>query len=566
MESVTTSARMLNTTGPENDADEVWAEEDDNFDGWEEAQVPSRALFPDDSTSFESAEQALEHAKAQGCDLRALVTRLQLDSFQVLRLINYIRRPSTSPRPTPASVMALTGHEAFLQDDKELQPVSGYEEDGLLQLDLADESTNDDPAAELQMLRQAYNELRRQYAERIGITSDVAQQDTSATAAPSSASRNVDAQYFESYAGHDIHQTMIADSVRTLSYAKFLLSPENAHLLRGKTVMDVGCGSGILSLFCARAGAKQVLAIDASPVAARAEANVRENGFSHVVRVYRGKMEELDTQLASYVGQVDVLVSEWMGYFLLYESMLPSVLYARDRYLRPEGILAPSHSRMLLAAATDCGVLCERQRFWQDVYGFRMPSMTEGLMDEAATEEVEAEAIVSDAATICDLPLETLPVKQPEFVSPFRVTVQRDCTVHGFVSWFDTWFAPSPRLPFDALPPVTVSPVQPSDVHGLTLHGSQVVAPPNSASQGEVVSFTTSPFGKQTHWKQTIFLLKTPIDAKQGTTIQGEIRVVAAQSNERELDVELHYGVDEDKRPAGEKRVATRMIQVYSVR
>lgn len=29
--------------------------------------------------------------------------------------------------------------------------------------------------------------------------------------------------------------------------------------------------------------------------------------------------------------KVDIIISEWMGYFLLRESMLDSVIYARDR-------------------------------------------------------------------------------------------------------------------------------------------------------------------------------------------------------------------------------------------
>ena len=33
------------------------------------------------------------------------------------------------------------------------------------------------------------------------------------------------------------------------------------------------------------------------------------------------------------VQHVDIIISEWMGYFLLYESMLDSVLFARDKYL-----------------------------------------------------------------------------------------------------------------------------------------------------------------------------------------------------------------------------------------
>lgn len=531
-------------------------EEDDDFEGWREDDQPTKALFVSDTTVYPNPDAALAQAKADGCDVRALVSRLGLDALQVIRLINHVRRARLAPK----DVSALTGQEAFLSDDAELQPVEGYEDDGLLQVDF-DESPDMDAATELALLRDAYHELRLQYAERVGISSEDAQSTFVKPTQPT----GVDAHYFDSYAGHDIHQTMIADSVRTLSYAKFILSPENAHLLRGKTVMDVGCGSGILSLFCARAGAKQVLAIDASEVATRAEANIAKNGFQHVVRVHRGKIEELDAQLNAYVGQVDFLVSEWMGYFLLYESMLPSVLYARDRYLRKGGTLAPSHCRMLLAAATDrgSGVLRERFRFWENVYGFAMPSMTQGLMNEAATEEVEENAIVSSAANICDLPLEELAAKQPEFVSSFELECSEACPVYGFVSWFDTWFAPTPGVAPQDLPPCTVAPVQPSEVHALDLHGSEVSGA--EGGKGETVSFTTSPFGKQTHWKQTVFLLKTPIDAVKGTRITGEIRVHASESNARELDVEIHYDVDDHPRP-GEKRVKSRLVQLYSVR
>ena len=47
--------------------------------------------------------------------------------------------------------------------------------------------------------------------------------------------------------------------------------------------------------------------------------------------------------------KVDIIISEWMGYFLLRESMLDSVLVARDRFLKPGGSLFPSHARLFLA-------------------------------------------------------------------------------------------------------------------------------------------------------------------------------------------------------------------------
>ena len=46
---------------------------------------------------------------------------------------------------------------------------------------------------------------------------------------------------------------------------------------------------------------------------------------------------------------VPPLMLQWMGYFLLRESMLDSVLVARDRFLAPGGALYPSHARMFFA-------------------------------------------------------------------------------------------------------------------------------------------------------------------------------------------------------------------------
>lgn len=53
------------------------------------------------------------------------------------------------------------------------------------------------------------------------------------------------------------------------------------------------------------------------------------------------------------VEKVDIIISEWMGYFLLYESMFDSVLYARDKWLAPDGILLPDSAAMHIAAIDD---------------------------------------------------------------------------------------------------------------------------------------------------------------------------------------------------------------------
>lgn len=60
-------------------------------------------------------------------------------------------------------------------------------------------------------------------------------------------------------------------------------------------------------------------------------------------------MEEVELP----VEKVDIIISEWMGYFLLYESMLDTVLYARDRYLQPDGIILPDRASMIITAIED---------------------------------------------------------------------------------------------------------------------------------------------------------------------------------------------------------------------
>ena len=93
--------------------------------------------------------------------------------------------------------------------------------------------------------------------------------------------RDDDTHYFESYAENDIHAVMINDKVRTATYAKFILS--NPEVFRDAVVLDVGCGTGILSLFAAKAGAKRVFAIDASDIAEKAESIVKVNELDNVI-------------------------------------------------------------------------------------------------------------------------------------------------------------------------------------------------------------------------------------------------------------------------------------------
>jgi len=79
-------------------------------------------------------------------------------------------------------------------------------------------------------------------------------------------------------------------------------------------------------------------------------------------------MEEIELP----VDHVDIIISEWMGYFLLYEGMLDTVLAARDKYLVQGGKMLPDVATIYIAAIEDSQYKKDKIGFWQDVYGVNM--------------------------------------------------------------------------------------------------------------------------------------------------------------------------------------------------
>ena len=74
---------------------------------------------------------------------------------------------------------------------------------------------------------------------------------------------------------------MLTDKVRTSSYASFILGTPT--VFNDAVVLDVGCGTGILSMFAARSGAKRVYAVDASDIVKRAKQIIEDNGHEDVI-------------------------------------------------------------------------------------------------------------------------------------------------------------------------------------------------------------------------------------------------------------------------------------------
>ena len=101
--------------------------------------------------------------------------------------------------------------------------------------------------------------------------------------------------------------------------------------------------------FAVKAGAKHVIGVDMSTIIYKAREIVEANHMSDKITLLQGKMEDVELPFP----KVDIIISEWMGYFLLYESMLDTVLYARDKYLDVGGLIFPDKATIYLNGIED---------------------------------------------------------------------------------------------------------------------------------------------------------------------------------------------------------------------
>ncbi|PIK46335.1 hypothetical protein BSL78_16823, partial [Apostichopus japonicus] len=245
-------------------------------------------------------------------------------------------------------------------------------------------------------------------------------------------------------------------------------------------VLDVGCGTGILSMFAAKAGAKQVIAVDQSEIIYQAMDIVRENKLEDKITFVKGRLEDKELP----VDKVDIIISEWMGYFLLFESMLDTVLYARDKHLVEGGLVYPDLTTISLVALGDMDTYTEKVKYWDNVYGFKMSCMRTPLLEEASVSYASSEHVMSEPAMIKCIDVTSTNVRDLDFTTDFKLEMSRTDTCTALVGYFDVIF---------------------------------------ERNCTKTVMFSTGPRAPDTHWKQTVFYLKKPIELSEGEVLAGRI-------------------------------------------
>ncbi|XP_040956105.1 probable protein arginine N-methyltransferase 1 [Gossypium hirsutum] len=212
--------------------------------------------------------------------------------------------------------------------------------------------------------------------------------------------------YFDSYSHFGIHEEMLKDVVRTKTYQNVIY--RNKFLFQNKVVLDMGAGTGILSLFCAKAGAAHVYAVECSHMADMAKQIVETNGLPD--------------------GEVFMFICICITFneFFYCVSLQFNFLYS---YIYP--IFSTWHH---LATV------------WNNVYGFDMSSIKKQAMMEPLVDTVDQKQIVTNCHLLKTMDISMMVPGDASFTAPFKLIAERDDYIHAFVAYFDVSFTKCHKL------------------------------------------------------------------------------------------------------------------------
>lgn len=229
------------------------------------------------------------------------------------------------------------------------------------------------------------------------------------------------------------HLTMLIDEVRTSSYSRAI----SQVVKPGDVVVDVGCGSGILSFLACRAGARHVYAIESEAVIDVARLVSAKNGFKDRVTFYHAP--SFDVQLPE---QADMIVTETMGTFGFEEGILGSLTDARDRFLKKGGTLIPHRLDLFLVPVELPQFYEHVVDFWvKKCQGFDYSPVRDMTVNNFHSLKLHEGTFLSDPARVEDI--QFADTTRTEVNAKVSLYAKRRGWLHGLAGWFSAALTPN---------------------------------------------------------------------------------------------------------------------------
>jgi SAM-dependent methyltransferase len=271
-----------------------------------------------------------------------------------------------------------------------------------------------------------------------------------------------------SYSDIKIHQVMLEDRIRTEAFQQSIertVKPEHR-------VLDFGCGTGVLSIMAALAGAETIYAMDRSRFVRLAKRVADSNGFKNI-SFYHGNHSQVELPT-----EVDIIVSEWMGHFVFFERMFEPLLDMRNRYLTSSGVMIPERVCLKAALVSDESLFQNLSFFRTKPYGIDFKEISDWPFCHVTSNHFSKEQVVGAPVDLAIIDMKTC----DQFPGTFMgiAEVSKPVVVHGLSGWFEA------HLPGD-------------------------------------IQLKTGPFDGKTHWKQAFFPFPEPVEVLPNQPLEFEI-------------------------------------------
>ena len=221
--------------------------------------------------------------------------------------------------------------------------------------------------------------------------------------------------------------SMLRDHARVDAYRRALA----ATITPSSVVLDLGTGLGTFGILACKLGAKRVYAVDSADVISVAEEVARVNGTSERMQFVHARAADVELP-----EPVDVLVSDLAGALPLFEEHIPALIHARERLLKPDGVLIPQRARLFCAPISSADLYVQMLEPWRSVAGVDLTPAETMAMHTPHALRVEPQHLAGEPQCWAELDYATIDSPNVSGTAAWQLTPSR--VVHGIALWFDT--------------------------------------------------------------------------------------------------------------------------------
>lgn len=244
----------------------------------------------------------------------------------------------------------------------------------------------------------------------------------------------------------------------------------------GDTVLDLGCGTGVLAMLCARRGAR-VHGVESADVAALARGLVAHNGLAERVVIHQA-----DARRLGPAASVDLVVSDFMGRFV-FDDLMAEAVRSSKAWMKPDAVFCPRQVSLVLAPVCDLPVPMV-DGFGPDLLGIDLAPCRDVAHHAVYPAQLGADALAGPEVEVATLVPPDLPDTLDTSVT---LRLERGGVLRAVAGWFVAQLADEVSL---------------STAPGIETHWGQLLfpIPPRVAQPGETLRIRVCFDGAAWRW------------------------------------------------------------------